>query len=202
MQQARLTEVLRGTTRLLAGGAAFGPASNVEPEVQFMGGDPGPPLKTYIFEGESFPAYAVHVLKALDFVQKTCRFRRQHGVAVLTRDEVFSMTLRPALDRILRRSHRHRRVRLVSVAESFWQGWSEECLILDSVEKAAGREFLAVILVGLDCPVSDTAVDIERQSLLYKAITRAQFMAVIVNHLLEGGWLEPLSKAHISASGA
>ena len=89
-----------------------------------------------------------------------------------------------------------------------------EWLVLDEVSAMDGLERLVVVAVGLDTPVrpaaaagsggaraggagdgGDRAV-LETRSTLYRALTRAQCLAMVVNEHVPGGWLEFL--AHVS----
>ena len=71
----------------------------------------------------------------------------------------------------------------------------KETLVLDTVEQFDGLERLIVIAIGLDAPIikgSDTTL--ETRSRLYRALTRAHMMALVVNEKLRGGWLEFLGR--------
>ena len=70
---------------------------------------------------------------------------------------------------------------------------AKEHLVLDSMSSAEGLEQLVVICVGLDAPIQSCAVDLETRAQLYKGLTRAQMLALVVNERVEGGWLEFLS---------
>ena len=71
------------------------------------------------------------------------------------------------------------------------QPGQKETLVLDTVEQFDGLERLIVIAIGLDAPIvegSDTTL--ETRSRLYRALTRAHMMALVVNEKLRRGWLE------------
>ena len=75
-----------------------------------------------------------------------------------------------------------------------------ETLVLDTVEQFDGLERLIVIAIGLDAPIvegSDTTL--ETRSRLYRALTRAHMMALVVNEKLRDGWLEFLG--HVKFDG-
>ena len=58
---------------------------------------------------------------------------------------------------------------------------------------------LIVMGVGLDAAITGTADTPEVRSRLYRAITRAHMMVIIVNEKLRGGWLEFLG--HVKFTG-
>ena len=68
-------------------------------------------------------------------------------------------------------------------------------VVVDEVRQMDGLERLIVIAVGLDAPVAAAAGDgadgaaLETRSALYRAVTRAQLMVLVVNEFLPGGWL-------------
>ena len=67
--------------------------------------------------------------------------------------------------------------------------------MLDTIANFDGLERLMVIAVGLDAPIDAGGEQV--RSLLYRAVTRAHMMVVVVNQLLPGGWLEFLTKVQL-----
>ncbi|CAJ1364130.1 unnamed protein product, partial [Effrenium voratum] len=67
---------------------------------------------------------------------------------------------------------------------------TQETIVVDTVTNAKGLEQLFIIAIGLDTKVSHPASNLITRALLYQAITRAQLQALVVNHLVRGGWLE------------
>ena len=66
--------------------------------------------------------------------------------------------------------------------------------MLDTLNNFDGLERLIVIAVGLDAPLDQEAEDVlETRSRLYRALTRARMLAMIVNEAVRGGWLEWLN---------
>jgi hypothetical protein len=65
-------------------------------------------------------------------------------------------------------------------------------MLLDTVDNFNGIERLIVIAVGLDTPIDQKASYTRSQ--LYRAITRAQMMVLVVNEVVRGGWLEFLAR--------
>jgi hypothetical protein len=55
-----------------------------------------------------------------------------------------------------------------------------------------GLERLIVFAVGLDVAIaqSSSSADLETRSQLYRALTRSHMLAVVINEVLQGGWLE------------
>jgi hypothetical protein len=75
-----------------------------------------------------------------------------------------------------------------------------ESLVLDTLENFDGLERLIVIGVSLDAPLNEGAEDmLETRSRLYRALTRAHMMALVVNETVPGGWLEWLNTVRLKA---
>ena len=55
-----------------------------------------------------------------------------------------------------------------------------------------GLERLVVFAVGLDVAIAQgsSSADLETRSQLYRALTRSHMLAVVINEVLQGGWLE------------
>ena len=74
-------------------------------------------------------------------------------------------------------------------------------IVLDTMVEFDGLEFLFVIAVALDTPISSRSGQVlATRSHLYRAITRGQMMVTVVNEVVRGGWLEFLG--HIELDGA
>ena len=76
----------------------------------------------------------------------------------------------------------------------------QEKIVLDTVENADGLEQLVVICVDLDAPVERNREDLQTRSRLYRGLTRAQLLAIVVNARVQGGWLEFLGMVTFSES--
>ena len=76
----------------------------------------------------------------------------------------------------------------------------QENIVLDTVENADGLEQLVVVCVGLDAPIQRHVEDIQTRSRLYRGLTRAQLLAIVVNERVQGGWLEFLGMVTFSES--
>ena len=66
------------------------------------------------------------------------------------------------------------------------EGSASQQLVMDTVDNFDGLESLITFGVHLDGPTSDLRV----RSWLYRSITRAQMLHVVVNETVKGGWLE------------
>ena len=56
-----------------------------------------------------------------------------------------------------------------------------EALVLDTVQQFDGLERLIVIAIGLDTKIDDSEGTLETRSRLYRALTRAHMMTLVVN---------------------
>eukprot|EP00966_Prymnesium_polylepis_P001398 32202-Prymnesium_polylepis.1 len=82
-----------------------------------------------------------------------------------------------------------------------------DSVVMECVDQMDGLESLVVIAVGLDAAIGEgeaqsdkghAAGERETRSTLYRAVTRAQLMVVVVNEYLPGGWLEFLGHVRLS----
>lgn len=79
-----------------------------------------------------------------------------------------------------------------------------EWLVYDTVQQVDGLERLIVVGVGLDSTISSEEVVgdegasvLETRSMLYRVVTRAHLMFLVVNEFLRGGWLEFLGSVRL-----
>ena len=210
-----LTEVVRSTKRIVRGAAAFQILSE-EQQATSLGTD-GPPLKSFLFQSaDEITAsgykkeYSAFVMKAFSHAAQSypnlCSF--DNRIAILVPDDRFLESLKGPLQTELGHSFRHRSFRLVSFKESlsFLPTYSsetkDELIILDTVDRSRGHEALMVICVGLDEPIEGQGakVDLLTRAKLYVGISRAQFMVMVVNCHVPGGWLEFLAKLEFKES--
>jgi len=78
---------------------------------------------------------------------------------------------------------------------------SYEAILVDTVAKVDGLERLFVIGVALDTKIDSEPAegssrreeDLNTRSRIYRAMTRAHFLVVLVNEFVRGGWLEYLN---------
>jgi hypothetical protein len=76
-----------------------------------------------------------------------------------------------------------------------------EWLIVDTVEAFDGLERLVVIAVGLDASIVEGgASTLETRSLLYRAMTRAHMLAIVVQHNIPGGFFAFLHQVALDES--
>ena len=204
IQKVNLREVVRSTKRIVAGSAAFRLDTNMATGMATALSTDGPPLKSFIFSlkepSRRFEEYAKQILMALWHVVHTFPGTSLHKrVAVLAPDDHFCLKLQPLLQQRLKDEMPHRNLSLMDFKESLSSlpeqlqaagPEPKEHLILDSMGNAEGLEQLVVICVGLDAPIRSSSVDLETRAQLYKALTRAQMLSIIVNEHVEGGWLE------------
>jgi len=66
--------------------------------------------------------------------------------------------------------------------------------VLDTIDEFDGLERLIVIAIGLDSRIDDSTATLDTRSRLYRAITRAHMMVLVVNETVRGGWLDFLEK--------
>ena len=204
----QLTEVVRSSQRIVAGAAAFQLGEN-KAQVTSQHNATGPPLKSFMFdlEGDPIEAYAQHTLRALNHVITTFGTLELHDrVAIVVPDEQFAAAFSGPLAAALLERWPSRPFTLVSAQEAAasalpsagGRGKEGEWLVLDSIAAFDGLERLIVIAVCLDAVIEEGlgSSTLETRSRLYRALTRAHMMAVVVNEFLPGGWLEFLG--HVS----
>ncbi|CAE7892767.1 unnamed protein product [Symbiodinium sp. KB8] len=206
MQRVKLTEVVRSTKRIVAGAAAFQLHADTSETVTSLGTD-GPPLKTFLFQleeqGKKFDEYARQIVKAVVYIEQVFPGVALHRrVAILTPDKDFLDRLRPRLQTNLNQHFSHRSFRLESFVESLevlpervlrrspQQTKKQESLVVDAMEQADGLEQMIVVCAGLDSAIQSSTEDLQTRAQLYRGITRAQLLAVVVNEHVPGGWLE------------
>ena len=162
-----------------------------------------------------FASYALHVVKALRHVEQSFPGVSWHRrVAILGPDDKFAKNLETSLQKRLQSELLHRRVQLVSFQDSLSRlpprlhghqlrrQESTECVVIDSIDKVDGLEMLVVIAVALDAAIEGSQQDLETRARLYRGLTRAQLLAVVVNEHVPGGWLEFLGKVKFKSTGA
>ncbi|CAE7244695.1 unnamed protein product [Symbiodinium sp. CCMP2592] len=213
MARVRLSEVVRSTKRIVTGAATFQLNAQREDAVRSLG-SAGPPLKTFLFDpvGEDLPkAYAEHIIKALWHVAKTFPEISLHGrVALLVPDSDSCKNIKQVLQKHLSREFPHRSLRLVTFEDSLCclperllgrsKQAKQENIVLDTVDNADGLEQLVVVCVGLDAPIQRQMGDLQTRSRLYRGLTRAQLLAIVVNERVPEGWLEFLGMVTFSES--
>ena len=206
-----LTQVVRSSQRIVAGAASFQIGENKQ-QVVCQHNANGPPLKSFLFElsGPPLLAYAEHAVRALQHVISTFGSLSLHDrVAILVPDDAFAEAFRaaagPLANALLTFSASRRKYRLIDATEAAalvmsvgdTERIAEEWLIVDTVSNFDGLERLIVIAIGLDSPV-DYVGSAERRSELYRALTRAHMMAIVVNEIVPRGFFSFLGKLSLS----
>uniref|UniRef100_A0A0G4HJY9 EF-hand domain-containing protein n=1 Tax=Chromera velia CCMP2878 TaxID=1169474 RepID=A0A0G4HJY9_9ALVE len=207
----RLTEVVRNSNRIVAGSLPFRiQEPGVEtPEISCHHESVGPPLKSFIFRVEKpelrWQLYTSHTLRAVAQVIHDFPYLSLHNrMALLVPTEQFRDEFKPHLEFAFQQNpfSTDRRLEVVDacrgsalVSRGSLSRTGTEWVVLDAISNFDGLERLIVICVGLDAPISDenTEAAKEARSRLYRGITRAQMMVVVVNELEVGGWLEFLA---------
>ncbi|CAJ1423476.1 unnamed protein product, partial [Effrenium voratum] len=200
MQEVQLTEVVRSTQRIVAGAAAFQGLAEKEEITSLC--PPGPPLKSFLFEcgeesAEQLSRYVDCTVASVWHVVRTYAGLSLHNrLALLVPHDAFLIKFRPLIETDLAARFKARQFHLMSFEESLrvlpTEGTTttQETIVVDTVTNAKGLEQLFIIAIGLDTKVSHPASNLITRALLYQAITRAQLQALVVNHLVRGGWLE------------
>eukprot|EP00438_Fugacium_kawagutii_P001616 Skav204370 [mRNA] locus=scaffold866:161073:167523:+ [translate_table: standard] len=201
-----LTEVVRSTKRIVLGAAAFQVS---EGERNSSSSSEGPPLRSYIFEAKekAFPPYqdySTHVVIAMwDLIRAYPGLSFHQSLALIVPDDSFRDEFQPILQEALEKEISSKRFRLVTFEESLSSvllGVEDEptenieCIVVDSMNNARGLEQLFVMAIGMDAEIDSPGTsDLDTRANLYQSITRAQLMAMVVNHFVPGGWLEHLT---------
>eukprot|EP00438_Fugacium_kawagutii_P002486 Skav209079 [mRNA] locus=scaffold207:355660:360842:+ [translate_table: standard] len=200
MQREKLQEVLRCTQRIVSGAAAFHSNAASGEDLRSRG-TVGPPLKSFIFEtNDAASRYVEQTMKAIHHIIGSYKGLSLHRrLALLVPDGAFLGEFRPPLLKALERNFPERKFELKSSSEamSFLPmhlcqdiDVQKEVLILDSVSNVVGLEQLFVVSIGLDSKIDSTGRDAVTRARLYQGLTRAQFLSIVVNEYLPGGWLE------------
>eukprot|EP01046_Picozoa_sp_COSAG06_P045074 COSAG06_NODE_6175_length_3068_cov_1.755136_1_plen_864_part_10 len=211
-----LVEVVRSSKRIVAGAMQFqtngGQADALETKCHHE--SEGPPLKSFLFdivEGQDrFAVYAEQTLRAVQHVTTEFEGLSLHDrLAIIVPSDEFRSNLLPLLSEQLAQAYPARRFKLVSSEEasclmgSGSEGAKEvegfEWVIVDEINQMDGLERLIVIGVGLDAAANDDKTDgLETRSMLYRAMTRAHMMVLVVNEFIQGGWFSFLTTVKLA----
>jgi superfamily I DNA/RNA helicase len=207
IKEVVLTEVVRSSKRIVEGARAFQTNDDDEATVCPHNAD-GPPLKVMLLNRAQDDAarvvqYVSKLVEVLMFLsEKFDGFDFHDRVAIIAPSSEFINEIKPALEAALsaKFSDGCGGFRFVTAAAasrtivtSGRRPTLKQCLVLDTVDNLNGLERLIVVAVGLDVPIDEGAAA-KTRSQLYRAITRAQMMVVVVNEVLHGGWLEFLTR--------
>ena len=213
--RVELTEVVRCSKRIVQAASVFQIGGERKLHTQCHHRSDGPPVKSFLFElaassssVERFRAYAERVMAALEHIANLFpRLELTNRVAILVPDAPFLDGLKPQLMAEFqargRRSDQTPGQQYILIeargaaAALRGRGRSSggEALVLDTIGNFDGLERLIVIAVGLDAPLDKESDDafLETRSRLYRALTRAHMLAMVVNEAVRGGWLEWLN---------
>ena len=146
---------------------------------------------------EYFDSYVNHTLLALQHVMTTFGTLKLHDrVAIVVPDGKFAAAFSAALQTALFERWPERPFQLVSAQDASAlsgpgaeRGDKGEWLVLDGIAAFDGLERLIVLAIGLDAAIkqSSSSSTLETRSRLYRALTRAHMLAVVVNEFLPGG---------------
>ena len=209
LKEVALTEVVRSSQRIVNGANAFrcgdfdakGDASRSDDRPRCHHQVPGPPLLPILFDScgkeERMQQYATQTVVALKRVKRDFPGLRLHNrLALIVPDAAFCKDFEQLLQDALNDAFHDVRFHLINAEEASAcvLGTAAEpgveTLVLDTVEQFDGLERLIVIAIGLDAPIDNSEGTLETRSRLYRALTRAHMMALVVNEKLRGGWLE------------
>ena len=206
-------QVVRNSQRIVAGAASFqlGDKEKLLTQSRHMAtGSTGPPLKSYIFPptADRMDGYTHEVGRALaDLIDSFPGLSLDGRLAIIVPDEPFVHALQSPLQRAIKAQFADRQLELIDARQAAStvvtgrgskSAGSKEGIVLDTISNFDGLERLIVFAVGLDSPIAEMDTDsaigtLQTRSYLYRALTRAHMVAVVVNDLVPGGWLEHLT---------
>ena len=161
--EARLTEVVRCSKRIVAGAMAFQLGGEQKLLTTCAHDDAGPPLKSFLFDasGDRFGDYAARVRDALGHVESQFPgLGLDDRVALVVPDEPFRAALAQTLagDAFELVDAATAACRLERTSDKPW-------LVLDTVDHMDGLERLVVVCVGLDAKIDDGSAVVARRAL-------------------------------------
>ena len=217
LSEVLLTEVVRCSKRIVSAASSFQIGGEAKLETKCHHDSEGPPLKTFLFdlkdESKRHAEYAAQVTLALaDVVKGFPTLSLQGRLAILVPDADFLSGVKPLLLAAMRDHFAPRTFNLIDASEASAMSMGgkagggkagAELLVLDTIDNFDGLERLIVISVGLDVVIDatkdgakstakegDDDPTLETRSRLYRALTRSHMVAIVVNEVLHGGWLE------------
>jgi hypothetical protein len=203
-----LSQVVRSTQRLVAGAWAFQTSDSL---AKCHHNSVGPALQAFLFKANTerrIAVYAKKVLEALRLLLATYPgLDLSDRVGIITPSEAFTVQLQGLLKQAVT-NFEGRSFGFVAAAEASRRVAATtrenvQCLVLDTVDNFNGLERLIVMAVDLDSPIGQgtAAKTAKTCSHLYRAMTRAQMMVVVVNEVVHGGWLEFLNRVEFDKEG-
>jgi serine/threonine protein kinase/tetratricopeptide (TPR) repeat protein len=209
-----LHEVVRSSRRIVEGARIFQTNDDEAPSQCHQNLTAGPPLTSFLFDRVSCPSQRAalignNLVFALKHVSKQFPGLSLHNrVAIIVPDEHSARQLvkSDVCHRIQQFCGKCKFVNAATANRVIVRGGeethkepAEQWLVLDTVDNFNGLERLIVIAVAQDSPIPTGfhVTNSEHASLtrsqVYRAITRAHMMVVVVNEVRHGGWLEFLT---------
>ena len=202
-RNVELTKVVRSSKRIIAAAMAFQTTKNSHATCGFCD-IAGPPLKPFLFklnQGEdSLSANVTHSVSALRHITGEFPSLNLHNrVVLLVPNEGFRVRFTNEMQervgaeedlksRNIRFVRAHEAAAIADFDKRLNASHKETLIVIDEVCEFDGLERLFVIAVNLDSQITDAAAP-ESRSQLYRAITRAHMMVLVVNMAIENGWL-------------
>ena len=206
--RVELTEVVRCSKRIVQAASVVQLGGERKLHTQCHHKSDGPPVKSFLFEvaarsssAERFRAYAERVMAALEHIANLFPgLELTDRVAILVPDAPFLDGLKPQLMAGFQARGRWsdqtpgQQYILIEAREAAaalrrrGRSSDDEALVIDTIGNFDGLERLIVIAVGLDAPLDQESDDVlETRSRLYRALTRAHMLAMVVNEAVRGG---------------
>jgi hypothetical protein len=211
MKDVILEEVVRNSERIVMGAMNFqtGNERSKKLSTKCHHDSFGPPLKTFLFEASNddetrMEQYGDEVVKAISVVEDEYPGLELHNrVAIVVPDEEFREKFTLVLQQKIKRSIKSGHLGLVRASRASRAvqtrrkvAAAQQWLVVDTVSAFDGLERLIVIAVALDAVIGDENTGRAR-SHLYRGITRAHMLVLVVNEFLPGGWLEWLTRLEL-----
>eukprot|EP01047_Picozoa_sp_COSAG01_P024051 COSAG01_NODE_1474_length_10192_cov_7.027742_2_plen_2062_part_00 len=213
LHEIELTEIVRSSKRVISAAMEFQLHNEILlKEVPCHHGSDGPPLKSFIFDvvsGNPHAEYALQTLKAVRSVHAKFPGLNLHNrLAIIVPDSDFRMQLAAPLEQQLEEAFPQQFQLVDSTIASSHCDFAgtvaspdKQVVMLDEMTQMDGMEWLIVICVGLDSARQDVESDIEfakTRSMLYRGVTRAHMMVIVVNEFIAGGWLAFLTTVRLN----
>ena len=211
-KEVRLSEIVRSTQTIVAMGAMF---AKTDLGVVASHAAEGPPACSFLFDLDSqdqkFEQYAeVLATKAVrKLLKQYPGMSLDNRVIIIGPNEDFCSDLKPHLQKQLEqelegRMSEGQEVKIVDASEASaalpTSRLSKEVrFVLTPIHAADGLERLVAIGVGIDKPASG-GVDDKTRSAIYRAVTRGQMQAMVVNENVENGYFSFLNRIELDRS--
>ena len=205
-KEVRLNEIVRSTQTIVATGAMF---AKTDLGVVASHAAEGPPACSFLFDlanqDQKFEQYAdVIANKAVrKLLQEYPNMSLDNRVIIIGPNEDFCSDLKPHLQKQLEQEL-GQKVEIVDASQASaalptTKPNKEVRFVLTPIDAADGLERLVAIGVGMDKP-SSGGVDDKTRSAIYRAITRGQMQAMVVNENVENGYFSFLNRIDLDRS--